>query len=245
MPLDFCHPQAPHRKLRLPEWYVSSLMLDRALDAIVRRVKNLDRRHDIPYLAGYSRDGKTIYIDRHMPRSFRYRGREIDTDRFLILHEEVEKTLIDQLGLHYLHAHQIATRAEQAAVRAAGVSWRDYDRFMQKYVKRIGDEGLSKVPADLDLKPYRDEHDLDLLRRMGDAIDKGHAPEEFRSPKVRQAIAGALAETRARRTKLRRTKGNVKVRAAASRKRAAAAPKRAAPRKRAAAARSRNARSPG
>jgi hypothetical protein len=57
-----------------------------------RRVKNLDRDHDIPYLAGYSRDGKTIYIDRPMPPSFRYRGRDIDTDRFLILHEEVEKT---------------------------------------------------------------------------------------------------------------------------------------------------------
>ena len=76
------------------------------------------RSRDIPYLAGYSRDGKTIYIDRHMPPSFRYRGRDIDTDRFLILHEEVEKTLIDQLDLHYLHAHQIATRAEQAAVRS-------------------------------------------------------------------------------------------------------------------------------
>jgi hypothetical protein len=95
MPLDYCHPTAPHSRLRLPEWYVSSLMMDRALDAILRRVKKLDRSHDIPYLAGYSRDGKTIYIDRHMPRSFRYRGRTIETDRFLILHEEVEKTLID------------------------------------------------------------------------------------------------------------------------------------------------------
>src|SRR6266516_4049017 len=121
MPWHFCHPEAPHKKLRLPEWYVSSLMMDRALDAVVRRVKNLDRKHDIPYLAGYSRDGKTIYIDRHMPPSFRYRGRDTDTDRFLILHEEVEKTLIDQLDLHYLHAHQIATRAEQAAIRAAGI----------------------------------------------------------------------------------------------------------------------------
>ena len=92
MPGHFCHMEAPHKKLRLPEWYVSSLMMDRALDAVVRRVKNLDRDHDIPYLAGYSRDGKTIYIDRHMPPSFRYRGRDIDTDRFLILHEEVEKT---------------------------------------------------------------------------------------------------------------------------------------------------------
>src|SRR5712692_9893287 len=103
MPLHFCHPEAPHKKLRIPEWYISSLMLDRACDAIVRRVKNLDRKHDVPYLAGYSNDGKTIYIDRHMPRTMKFRGREIDTDRFLILHEEVEKTLIDQLDLHYLH----------------------------------------------------------------------------------------------------------------------------------------------
>src|ERR1700730_15331057 len=59
MPLYFCHPQAPHKKLRVPEWYISSLMLDRALDAVVRRIKHLDREHDIPYLAGYSKDGKT------------------------------------------------------------------------------------------------------------------------------------------------------------------------------------------
>ena len=52
---------------------------------LVRRVKNLDRQHDIPYLAGYSNDGKTIYIDRHMPRTMKFRGREIDTDSFLIL----------------------------------------------------------------------------------------------------------------------------------------------------------------
>ena len=187
MPLDFCHPAAPHRKLKLPEWYVSNLMLDRALDAIVRRVKKFDRKHDIPYLAGYSEDGKTIYIDRHMPQFFKFRGRKIDTDRFLILHEEVEKTLIDQLGLHYLHAHQIATRAEQAAVRAAGVNWRDYDRFMQKYVKRIGDERLTKVPDDLDTKPYRDEHDDDLLRRMLTCIDKGQVPTGFRGKQLRDA----------------------------------------------------------
>src|SRR5712672_788789 len=219
MPLDLCHPEAPHKKLRVPEWFVSSLMLDRALDAIVRRVKKLDRAHDIPYLAGYSQDGKTIYIDRHMPKTMKFRGREVDTDRFLILHEEVEKTLIDQLDLHYLHAHQIATRAEEAAVRAAGIAWRDYDRFMQKYVKRIGDERLTKVPADLDLKPYRDEHDLDLLRRMGDAAEKGHAPKEFRSKGVRHAIAQTLAETRTHRAKVRRTKGGPKAKIAAARKR--------------------------
>src|SRR6201993_3827973 len=189
MPLHYCHLTAPHKKLRVPEWYVSGLMMERALDAVVRRVKKLDREHDIPYLAGYSRDGKTIYIDRHMPKSFRFRGRVIGTDRFLILHEEVEKTLIDQLNLHYLHAHQIATRAEQAAVRAAGILWRDYDRFMQKHVKTIGDERLTKVPPDLDLKPYRDEHDFDLLKRMLDNIDKGKVPPGIDENKIRSAIA--------------------------------------------------------
>jgi len=189
MPLNFCHPITPHKKLAIPEWFVSSLMMERALDAVIRRAKRIDRKHDIPYLAGYSQDGKTIYIDRHMPKAMTYAGREIDTDRYLILHEEVEKALIDQLNLHYLHAHQIATRAEQAAVRAAGIRWRDYDRFMQKYVKRIGDERLSKVPGDLDLKPYRDEHDDDLVRRMLDSIKRGVAPANVDAERVKHAIA--------------------------------------------------------
>jgi hypothetical protein len=174
-------------------------MMDRALDAVLRRVKKLDRKHDIPYLAGYSRDGKTIYIDRHMPHSFRYRGRTIETDPFLILHEEVEKTLIDQLGLHYLHAHQIATRAEQAAVRASGVTWRDYDRFMQKFVKGIGDERLTKVPADLDTKPYRDEHDVDLLKRMLACIARGEVPPGHKPAKLRQAVKQQLAAIKSHR----------------------------------------------
>lgn len=197
MPTLCCHPYAPHRKLRIPEWYVSCLMLDRALDAIVRRVKVLDRQHDIPYLAGYSKNGKIIYIDRHLPKTFKFRGRDIEVDRYLILHEEVEKTLIDQLGLHYLHAHQIATRAEQAAIRADRISWRDYDRFMQKYVKRIGDERLSKVPADLDLKPYRDEHDYDLLRRMQAAMESGQLPRSIDARNLRRALAAQRVSVRA------------------------------------------------
>jgi hypothetical protein len=173
------------KKLRVPEWFVSSFMMDRALEAVVRQIKRLDRSHDIPYLAGYSKNGRTIYIDRHMPRSFLFRGRRIKTDRFLILHEAVEKALIDHLGLRYLHAHQIATRAEQAAVRASGLSWFAYDRFMRMYVKRIGDERVSKIPRNLDLKPYQDEHDDKLLGRMAAALDQGPMPMGFRAYRVR------------------------------------------------------------
>ncbi len=153
-----------HRRL-VNDTLVSGWMLEHAVDAILHRIK-LDRDHDIPYLAGYSRDGRTIYIDRHVPRMFASRGRRHGVDRFLVLHEAVEKSLLDKLGLHYQHAHQIALRAEQAAVNAEGLSWREYDKFMQKFIKEAGDESLGRLPVDLDIKPYRDEHDRKLLMMM-------------------------------------------------------------------------------
>ncbi|MCX5662330.1 MAG: hypothetical protein NTW19_21835 [Planctomycetota bacterium] len=159
------HKSKHHHRVPANDTLMSGLMLEHAVAAILKRVK-LDRGHDIPYLAGYSLDGKTIYIDRHIEPSFVCRGRRYHTDKFLVLHEAVEKTLLMQLGLHYQHAHQIALRAEQAAVRAHGIPWRDYDRFMQKFIKEAGDEELTKLPKDLDIKPYRDEHDSDLLKRM-------------------------------------------------------------------------------
>ena len=128
-----------------------------------------------------------------------YKGRKIEVDRYLIMHEEVEKTLIDQLGLHYLHAHQIATRAEEAAVRADGILWRDYDRFMQKYVKHIGDERLQKVPDDLDLKPYRDEHDFDLIQRMQKALTKRGLRKGEDAAALRKAVAQYAANMKTER----------------------------------------------
>jgi len=39
-------------------------------------------------------------------------------------------------------------------------------------VKSIGDERLQKVPTDLDLKPYRDYHDYELMQRMEAHIEQ-------------------------------------------------------------------------
>jgi hypothetical protein len=165
------HPKHPpklsirQRRHHLAEWLISREMMDHALRSVRERI-SLDRDHDIPYLAGYSTDGKTIFIDRHMPKSFVYRGRRVNTDRYLVMHEATEKSLMLMLGMHYLHAHQIALRAEQAAVRAEGIDWIAYDDFMQLYIKEIGDERLERVPATLDLTPYQDFHDTELLAQM-------------------------------------------------------------------------------
>jgi hypothetical protein len=59
---------------------------------------------------------------------------------------------------------------------------------MQKYVKQIGDERLTKVPKDLDLKPYRDEQDDDLLRRMLKSVRAGNAPKGIHVRDLAQAI---------------------------------------------------------
>ena len=128
--------------------------------------QRIDRSHDIPYLAGYSQNGRTIYIDRSFPRAFVARGQRVFVDRFLAVHERTEKALLDALGLTYPQAHRLALRAEKEAVRAAGVPWNAYRRFMQKHIRRAARKPLARVPRDLDLKPYRDSKDFALLRRM-------------------------------------------------------------------------------
>ena len=44
------------------------------------------------------------------------------------------------------------------------------------------------MPDDLDTKPYRDEHDLDLLSRMEAAVGRGHVPSARSVAGVRSAI---------------------------------------------------------
>jgi len=141
-------------------------VLSDAVQAIRRRVRVVNREYDIPYIAGYSVDGRTVFIDRHLPRTFRWLMRTVRVEPFLLTHEIVEKALLDELRLHYLHAHQIAVRAERDAVQASGVSWWAYQRFMKKHEKHIEEEKLSRVPGALDLTPYRDEKDFSLLQRL-------------------------------------------------------------------------------
>lgn len=162
------------REVRHKSDDISADVLLDAIRAIGRRIRVTNRKYDIPYIAGYSVpyiagysvDGKTVFIDRHLPRTFRWKGRSVRVEPFLLTHEIIEKTLLDQLQLHYLHAHQIALRAEKAAVEAAGVSWDVYNRFMKRYEKPIDAEKLVSVPPDLDLTPYRDEKDFALLHQL-------------------------------------------------------------------------------
>ena len=80
---------------------------------------------------------------------------------------------------------------------SAGVRWRDYDAFMQQFIKKLDDERLKKVPPDLDLKPYRDEHDVDLLERMLASEKRGSLPEGVEKKEIRRALDEVKAHAKA------------------------------------------------
>jgi hypothetical protein len=128
------------QELRHKSEDIDDLVLLDVVKALRRRVRSVNRDYDVPYIAGYSLDGKTIFIDRHLPRTFRWLLKTVRVEQFLLTHEIVEKALLDELRLH-----QVAVRAERDAVKAAGISWWTYQAFMKKHEKPIEEEKLIRV----------------------------------------------------------------------------------------------------
>jgi hypothetical protein len=57
------------KELRHKSEDIDNLVLN-VVKALRRRVRSVNHEYDIPYIAGYSVDGKTIFIDRHLPLTF-------------------------------------------------------------------------------------------------------------------------------------------------------------------------------
>jgi hypothetical protein len=171
---------------------INSQVLDRYLksEGIQRELysfRNVDKEYDIPYTGGYSKDGSTIYFDRHLPDTIKLERdgevKEVNPFPYLLMHESLEKTLIDQLGFKYEHAHQLATAYERRGVlQGIGPGWWDpYQKALAKYIKADQHEKLSKIPKDLDLTPYQDEHDEILLEHMRKVMNKGRKGKSKRN----------------------------------------------------------------
>jgi len=131
------------------------MLIDPRVIARVNEKVTVNRKYDVPFIAGYSTDGKTIYIDRH----FNPMWGKVDVTPFLLIHEKTEKALLDYYHLDYQQAHHLATHNEHMHVDEAGLDWRKYTDHYDPYEKNLEHEHLTKVPPDLDLEPYRDEHD--------------------------------------------------------------------------------------
>ncbi len=157
----------------------------------------LDRDHDLPYLAGYSKDGKTRYVDRHLPEMLtceedghKY---EFATTPHLMDHEGFEKAIMDTLGWGYSHAHEAANGFERRGVLKAGLPWQKYNKALLPYIKKDEHEKLVKVPADLDMAPYyAPPIDKRLIAHM--EIAQGHGKQS--KEEVKYEPVASMPKTR-------------------------------------------------
>jgi hypothetical protein len=126
---------------------------------VFRGIK-INTEFDIPYLAGYGLDSKTVYIDRDFPRELKF-------IRFIVIHEVIEDLLESILpDEHYQDAHKIATKVEHHFVKLAGIDPAEYESILRKYVEVAGKKELTKCPPDLDLQPYQDSEDYETIKRI-------------------------------------------------------------------------------
>lgn len=142
-------------------------ILEKSLAQILKKI-HINHEYDVPYIAGYSLKGTKIYIDRRLPKyMFLKSGRRVDISKYVALHEIVEKGLIKELGnIHYEYAHEVAKLAEENALIKARINPTTYNQFIAKYASKIENEDVTHPPPDLDLKPYRDEKDIKLLKAL-------------------------------------------------------------------------------
>lgn len=120
----------------------------------------------MPYVGGMNVEGTVIYVDKRLPTKFTTKnGSEVDVDHFLQVHEITEETLERHLDYDYDTAHRIAQAAEKYAVESEGVSWKEYQDFYKPYYK-ICYYDFTRLPNDLDLSPYIQSGEKELLKKM-------------------------------------------------------------------------------
>ncbi len=143
---------------------------------------------DIPYLGGISRDGKYVYIDRHLPD----KSNGVPLAKYIEVHESVEAALYDVSGQHeelaelhkYEPCHHLATAAEQFAVVSDGYSWDDYEDGLRPDFLPLAHEDIKRVPPDLATFQY----DGKLLARMEEVASKS----QFKKDEVNYRNGGKV-----------------------------------------------------
>jgi hypothetical protein len=122
--------------------------------------REVNDEYDIPFLAGYSKDRKTIYRDRNLPKTvvahLDGKTKEIEPDEDIIPHETIEPIVMDVLGWTYFPAHAVATvYGKRRFVRRYGPEWwMPYTHEMDGFASHDEHERVKKVPRDLDMAPY-------------------------------------------------------------------------------------------
>lgn len=149
---------------------VDDLLQEPAIrDAIDRPII---RRGDVPYGAGASKGrDPTVNIDHHVPEEDEIGGVKYDPRVPVTIHETIEKRLMndaiakfkdengkaptgEELDKIYEDAHDKATKAELAWVKAHGIDEDTYQQHWNEWLKHIEHEDPADPPRELYDKPY-------------------------------------------------------------------------------------------
>lgn len=115
----------------------------------------VDRSHDIPYIAGISKNSHCLYVDKRIPKTLTVKGKTFDPAKYLRVHETHEHMLMTKHRWTYEKAHQSATQKEKAAVKADGIDWNGYEAEMRGYADETEHEKHARKPKNLYLGPYK------------------------------------------------------------------------------------------
>lgn len=152
---------------------VHAVMSDPRVAPIIAVRPRINKTYDIPYVGGYSKDGKVVFIDRHLPANIRIEGKNVNPLPFIVTHEHTEKTLMDVLGMSYHDAHTFAEVVEEEHVRRV-CSPMLYEQALVPYIKADEIEKIVRFPADCDLAPYIQSNDIKVLMRIRMVLNKSN-----------------------------------------------------------------------
>lgn len=168
---------------------VKNLLAQGSAPQLMQRFRGLDDQHDCTYLAGYNVAGTKRFIDQDVMKALldpahatELLGAPIDTGmspedtiECLMLHEGVEKVLLDadnDLDT-YMACHELATAAEHEEVRRRGGKPIQYERGLKAAIAFCAKKVPGKVDPDFDCTPLLDHPDavdrkvLAALQKLG------------------------------------------------------------------------------
>lgn len=119
---------------------------------------------NVPYGAGTSKDGKTVYIDKRIPKTMYVLGKTANVHMALIHHETAEKQAMDD-GMPYKEAHHtVGVKAEENYLKLHGINPQEYNDKLGAIMKKIENTPSGNTPKDIETKPYKQTGAMHLLK---------------------------------------------------------------------------------
>ena len=134
----------------------------------------------VPFMAGASSDGNTVYIDPRCPKTLDINGKTIDVHKLMVVHEYDEWRAMVLMSHNYATSHMDAEALEHLILATHyGLTPEEieqYERALKPIEEACMADPQGVPPADIYIGPYLYSGRLDLLQGQGEGGDPSGAP---------------------------------------------------------------------